>query len=71
MDNKMLFSIFVVLSILSGYATVYFLNRAFDDIGPWIGLLAMIPIVTLGVITQVIFAVLIYLSIERATREEK
>lgn len=71
MDNKMLFSIFVVLSILSGYATVYFLNRAFDDIGSWIGLLVMIPIVTLGVITQVIFAVLIYLSIERATREEK
>lgn len=70
MNNKMLLSIFIMLSILSGYATVYLFHKAFD-VNPWMGLLAMIPIVTLGVITQVIFAVLIYLSIERATREEK
>lgn len=57
-------------SILSGYATVYLFYKAFDA-NPWMGLLAMVPITTLGVIAQVIFAILIYLSIERATREEK
>lgn len=43
-----------MLSILSGYATVYLFHKAFD-VNPWMGLLAMVPIITLGVIAQVIF----------------
>lgn len=59
-----------MLSILSGYATVYLFHKAFD-VNPWMGLLAMAPITTLGVIAQVIFAILIYLSIEKITKEEE
>lgn len=68
--SSFIFSVIIILSILSGYATVYFLHEAFD-VSPWIGLLVVAPITVLGVIAQIIFAVLIYVSIDKMTKEEK
>lgn len=69
--NSFFTSAFIILSILSGYATIFFTNKAFDDFALWIALIIGMPIVILGIIAQIIFSVLIYHSVAKTTEEQE
>lgn len=69
--NSFFCSAFVILSILSGYATIFFINKIFDDLILWAALLMGIPIIMLGVIAQIIFSILIFHSVSREAQKQE